>query len=359
MSRNNGQNDGVPIPFFTMGESEEEMDDTIDLNNYQLDYAQVSFEESLAAIQEDALAPMDVLGFSNMTLKNIHELRNVWGTLSDETRETIAELVLTVGFEQIFTDFGRFWQVLLTDDSDAVKLVAARGAATSEETGLIVPLVAIAESDSSLPLREAAIRGLVQSVVALDFDNLILDKKDVVRLQRVKAWAGDESWPSSLRAAALETWSHFMMDDDTMQLIESFIESDNDDLQIGAMKAMVQTGSAHFTRFLERQLQSPDVDRREAAAYAMGMSGDDATVPMLTMIAREDSEPAVREAAYAALGNLGSKPAIKALEELLRHASDDEIELIEAALEYANEMEQIEDMAMFYLEDDELEDDSY
>ncbi|MCA9835096.1 MAG: HEAT repeat domain-containing protein [Thermomicrobiales bacterium] len=357
MSRKNGQSDDAPIHFFNL--EEENVDGDIDLDSYQLDYPQVSFEQSLEAIQEDALAPMDVLGFSNMTLKNIHELRGVWGTLSDETRETIAELVLTVGLEQIFTDFGRFWQVLLEDKSEAVKLVAARGATGSEETALIAPLIVIAEGDDSLVLREAAIRGLVQSVMALDFDNLYLDKKDIARLQRMKAMAGDESWPTPLRAAALETWSHFTMDDDTMTLIESFIESDNDDLQIGAMKAMIQVGSAHFTRFLERQLQSTDVDRREAAAYAMGMSGDEAVVPMLTMTAREDTEPAVREAAYAALGNLASKPATKALEELLKHASDDEIELIEAALEYANEMDQMEDMAMFYLEDDELEDEDY
>lgn len=357
MSRDNGQHDpGQPVPFFRLEDDTDQLDDVVDIESYELDYPQVSFAESLEAIQGDGLAPQDVLGFANMTLKNIHQLRAVWSGLPTETRLTLADLVLTVSTENAFTDFGRFFQVLLDDPSDDIKLIGARGAVQSEETSLIAPLVALAESAAATELREAAIRGLVQSVIALEFAGTTIDRQDTARLQRLKTWAADASWPASVRAAALETWSYYSLDVDTEDLIEDFVRSENDILQLGAMRAMIQAGAGHFTRFLEQQLQSHDVDRREAAAYAMGMSDDEAVVPMLTLLAREDTEPTVREAAYVALGNLGSKPAIRALEELRLHASDDEIDLIDASLHYAHEADELDDLTMLYLDDESTTD---
>lgn len=331
---------------------EEQLDDDVDIDAYELPMPEVAFEDSLEAIQADALAPQDLLGFNDITRKQVHELRSVWTALQDEQRSTVAEVMLTIAQEFPYGDFGRFFQVLLEDPNESVRLHAANGAALSEIATLIKPLVEMAENDPSVHVREASLRALATQVVGLDL-GMVHDAQDEKRLMKLKAWAQDESWSAELRSAALQSYSHNVSDDEVGSIIESFVESGEDLLQLGAMRAMIEYGPGHFTRFLELQLRGADVDAREAAALAMGQSIDEAVVPMLTMTAREDKESAVREAAYMALGNIGSRPAINALTQLRQNASDDEIEVIDASLAYAaelQELESLEEIGMFEFE---------
>ncbi len=320
---------------------EEQLDDDIDLESYELDYPEVPFEDSLQVIQEDALAPQDLLGFSNMTRKQVHELRAVWNDIEEEKRVTIAEVALMVAREHTFSDFGRFFLALLSDDSVDVRLNAATGAALSEIPDLIKPLTEVAESDENDDVREAAIQALAPHVVAIEM-GLITDQKDFDRLLKLKNWAVDESQPAAIRAAALHAYSHNTMDDDVDEIIESFVEQDDDTMQLGAMRAMSVYGAGKFTRFLERQLQSKDVDAREAAANAMAESGDEAVIPMLTMAARTDTESIVREAAYVALANIATEPALESLVELRKHASEDDADVIDIAIQYISELNELE-----------------
>lgn len=352
-------NDESNVSWFNLVD-EEELDEDVDIEGYELSMPEVPFEESLEAIQAEALAPQDLLGFNDISRKQIHELRSVWTGLQELQRATVAEVVLTMAQEFPYGDFGRFFQVLLEDPSEAVRLHAAHGAALSEISTLIKPLVELAENDPSVHVREASLQALANQVVGLDL-GVVLDKQDIGRLAKLKEWSKDESWPAELRAAALQAYSHNIGDDEVGEIIESFVASGDDVLQLGAMRAMIEFGAGHFTRFLERELRSNDVDAREAAALAMGQSSDEEVVPMLTMAAREDHEPAVREAAYTALGNIGSKSALNALVQLRENASDDDIEVIDASIRYANELQELEnldDMEMFEFAPDD-EDDEY
>lgn len=345
----NGEDDNVT--WFDILD-EEPLDEDVDIDNYEMDQPQVTFEESLEAIQGNAIAPQDLLGFSNITRKQIHQLRATWTTLPEEQRVTIAEVALMVAREHVFADFGLFFATLLGDPAVDVRLNAATGAGLSEVPELIRALTDVAETDENLDVREAALDALSPHVVALDA-GLINDRKDLDRLLKLKAWAVDSSWPAALRAAALHAYSHNNLDDDVDGIIESFVQADDDTLQLGAMRAMAVYGAGRFTRFLERQLQSTDIDAREAAAAAMGMSDDPAVVPMLTMIGRTDSEPAVREAAYLALANVGSDAALRSLTQLRENASDDDIDIIDGAIQYITEMnEMFEEIAMLEDEDD-------
>lgn len=348
---NNGEDQNVT--WFNLVD-EDPLDDTVDIESYELDTPQVTFEDSIAAIQADAMAPQDLLGFSNITRKQVHHLRSVWTSLDAELRVTIADIALMVAREQPYADFGRFFQVLLDDDAEDVRLNAANGAALSEDSALIKPLAHLAEHDSNIDVREAALQALAPHVVALDL-GVVADRNDQQRLMKLKHWAVDESWPSVLRAAALQAYSHNMMDDDIGAIIESFVQDDDEILHLGAMHAMSEFGAGHFTRFLERQLQSADTDAREAAATAMGMSNDSAVVPMLTMVGRTDTEPAVREAAFVALANIASDAAMNALQQLRLNASDDDIEIIDGGIQYVlelKELENMEDFEMFEFEEE-------
>ena len=334
-------NDNQPnVDWFNMVE-QEELNDDVDIESYVLNYPEVPFEDSLEAIQADALAPEDLLGFSNMTRKQVHQLRAVWNELAEEQRIVIAEVALMVAREHTFSEFGRFFYTLLDDESVDVRLNAATGASLSEVIELVKPLTELAENDENLDVREAAMQAMAPHVVAFEL-GLVTDRKDLDRLVKLKEWSEDESLPSALRAAALHSYSHNTGDDDIDGIIESFVATDDDTLQLGAMRAMSVYGAGRFTRFLERQLQSTDVDAREAAATAMSESADEAVIPMLTMAARTDTESIVREAAYIALANIATDPALQSLIELRKNASDDDIEIIDGAIQYITDLNDLE-----------------
>lgn len=334
-------NDDQPnVDMFNMVD-EEPLDEDLDIESYELDYPEVPFEAALDAIQADALAPQDLLGFSDMTRKQVHQLRAVWRELPEEHRVTIAEVALMVARENSFSEFGRFFFTLLDDEAVDVRLNAASGAGLSEVPELIKRLTELAEGDESIDVREAAMEAMTPHVVAYDL-GLVTDRKDLDRLVKLKEWAEDESLPSELRAASLHAYSHNMTDDDIDGIIESFVLADDDVLQLGAMRAMSVYGAGRFTRFLERQLQSQDVDAREAATVAMGQSSDSGVVPMLTMVARTDKESIVREAAYLALANVATEPAMESLIELRKHASDDEVDIIDGAIQYIADLNELE-----------------
>ena len=330
------------VAWFNLVE-EEPLDDDVNVDSYELALPEVAFEDSLEAIQAEALAPQELLGFNDITRKQVHELRSVWSALPEGQRSTVAEVVLTMAQEFPYGDFGRFFQVLLEDASEAVRLHAANGAGLSEIATLIKPLIDLAENDPSTHVREASLRALANQVVGLDL-GVVQDSQDRSRLMKLKSWAQNSGWPAELRAAALESYSHNVSDDDVGAIIESFVESDDEVLKLGAMRAMIEYGPGHFTRFLELQLRSTDIDTREAAALAMGQSTDESVVPMLTMTAREDLEPTVREAAYMALGNVGTRAALNALVQLRANASDDEVDVIDASIQYATELQELENL---------------
>src|SRR5699024_37763 len=74
-----------------------------------------SFDEALEAIQNDTLEPASLLGFSDISRNEARQLAQVWATLPDESRTTIADHVNALGDDDILLDFMRFFRVLLDD----------------------------------------------------------------------------------------------------------------------------------------------------------------------------------------------------------------------------------------------------
>lgn len=341
------------VTWFDTDESEL-LEEDFELEDLEFDMPTAEYEQALEGIQADAITPFDLTGFSDITRKQMHEVRSVWSSLPTEKRQTLADLALMVSGEYLYTDFGRFFEVLLGDEDAKVRQVAATGVHDTIVDTVIKPLVEMAEHDPSEEVREAALQSLASFTIAMDMGNEI-DDKDVQRLMKLKDWAQDESWPSRLRAAALASWAAFTGDEETGKIIEKFAMSDDDALQLGATRAMAAWGPGKLVPFLERQLQSKDVEHREAAARALGTADDASVVPMLTMLAREDKEPAVREAAYIGLSEQGSKQAVQALQELRKHAADDDLDVLDASILHAQDMAELEDLTMFEFDDEQDE----
>lgn len=353
MTQDNGKEPNAD--WFQMGE-EPLLDEDFDLEDYELDIVKADFSDALEAIQADAITPFDLTGFGDLSRKQVHEVRAVWETLPLEKRQMLADLVQMVAREYIYSDFGRFLGVLLGDSDERVRLSAAQGAMLSQEVNNIKPLADLAENDANEDVRLAAIEALAGYMVGMDMGESY-DAQDTRRLAQLRTWAMDESWPSRLRAASLVSWASNPADNSIGQIIEQFALSDDEELMLGATRAMSSWGAGNMLPFLEKQLRSLDADHREAAALALGQANDASVVPMLTMLAREEKEPAVREAAYVGLSEQGSKQALLALQELRKHAAEDDWDFLDVSIANVKELMEMDDLPGFEFDDGVDEDD--
>ncbi len=317
-----------------------------------------SFGEAIDAIQEDSLEPAVLTGFTDITRKDVHELRRVWNGIDDaEARRTIAEHVAALGMADVRLDFMRFFRVLLDDASAAVRQVAAASLEPYDDPALIDPLIAMAQGDEDQDARQAAIEALASFTTMADFD--MLEPKDQQRLR--KALLGlfnDTSLSPRLRAAALVSVSADSETPKVRETIAAAFDSGDPDLRLGALKAMGQASAPEWIGLLEGMLRSTDVDERQAAVQSLSQYGDESVVPMLTQVAREDQEMPVRLEAIAGLGEIGSRAALHNLNTLREYVSDDELEAVDLAIAEVEEFLAIDEGAGddFFVYDPMLDD---
>lgn len=291
-----------------------------------------SFGEAMEAIQGDSLDPSVLTGFTDITRKNVHELRRAWNGIADaDARRTIAEHVAALGMADVRLDFMRFFRVLLDDPSASVRQVAAASLEPYDDPALIDPLVAMAQGDENEDARQAAIEALASFTTMADFE--MLEPKDQQRLRKaLMALVNDASISPRLRAAALVSASADSGTPKIRETIAAAFDSGDPDLRLGAVKAMGRASAPEWVGVLEGMLRSTDVDERQAAVQSLSQYGDESVVPMLTQVAREDPELPVRLEAIAGLGEIGSRAALQNLNTLREYVSDDEIEAVDVAI---------------------------
>jgi HEAT repeat protein len=301
-----------------------------------------TFEEALEAIQEDSLEPSVLTGFSDISRKQVHELRRVWTEIADENaRRVIADHVLSLGMEDLRLDFMRFFRVLLDDPAAAVRQIAASGLEPYDDTTLIEPLVALASSDPDEGVRLAAIEALGSFTLLSEFE--MLNQREQISLRRtLMGLAMDETLAHRLRAAALASLALDASTPNIRKAIQELYDTGEPELRLGAIRAMGRAGG-EWVGILEAALRSQDPDEREAAATSVSQFEDENVVPMLTMLAREDLEMPVRVAAIEGLAAHGGRAALHSLHTLREYVSDDELETVEAAIEEVQEFLNLEE----------------
>lgn len=336
-----------------------------DLDVEDLAYAEyedvryASFEEALEAIQEDSLEPVVLTGFSDITRKQIHELRRVWiGIGEEEARGTIADHVVALALDDVRLDFMRFFRVLLDDPSPRVRQIAAAGLEPYDDPALIEPLVQVAQGDPSEDVRLAAIETLGSFAMLAEFE--MLERKDQMGLRKaLMGLATDDSLDGKLRAAALVSAASDSETPRVREVIAGHYQAGDSDLRLGALRAMGRAYAPEWLAILEGALRSSDPDERQAAVQSLSQYGDESVVPMLTLVAREDLEMPVRLEAIAALGTQGGRAALHSLNTLREYVSDDEIEAVDAAIAEVEEFIALEEGADddAFLFDPSLDDD--
>jgi len=298
--------------------------------------AHAAFEDALQAIEEGSIELRTLTGLSDLSRDQIAQLADIWSELPAQARASIAEHAYVLGEDDLLLDFMRFFAFALNDDASAVRQYAARGLAAYDDSALIPPLIRAATTDISDDVRVAAVEALGSFADMEEFGMLDAATGAEVRRTLLGILASEDA-PEQLRASALEAVAVISGDPEILAAIERFAGADDSELRLGGIRAMARSVNPRWQPLLEATLRSPDPDARQEAVRALAAYDDEALVPMLTLVAREDREIVVRLDAIQALGQIGGTTALRELETLREHASDDEIDAVDEAIVEAAE----------------------
>jgi HEAT repeat protein len=306
--------------------------------------AHASFDDALEAIEQGSIELGTLTGLSDLSREQVQQLADIWNELPAEARAPIAEHAFVLGDDDLMLDFMRFFEFAVNDESIAVRQYAARGLAAYDDPDLVPALIRLATTDVSDDVRVAAIESLGSFADMEEFG--MLDEETGAEVRRTLAGIlSDDAAPGRLRASALEAVAVISGHRAILDAIQGFFDSGDAELRIGSIRAMARSVNPRWQPLLEATLRSADPDERQEAVSALGAYEDEALVPLLTRVAREDREISVRLEAIQTLGLIGGRTALRELETLRGHASDDEIEAIdEAIMDAAQNIDQDEEI---------------
>ncbi len=180
-----------------------------------------------------------------------------------------------------------------------------------------------------------------------------MESLDVVEEHLLKAFEQDDD--SLVQRRALESLGYSGRPE-VPNLIEAAYAKDDDEWAASALYAMGRTADDRWAPLVMDRLKDPNTDlSREAARAAGELELEDAIPALAELLQDEDSE--LRLAAVWSLSQIGGQGVEEALEELLERTEDeDEIDLIEDALENLAFTHEMADMNILDFSPEDLED---
>ena len=290
-------------------------------------------EETIRALRQGPVRATDVARLSDLGREDGRLLAREWPTLPEATRVAIVRAMDELAEERVELTFGRALRVALDDEAAAVRQLAVAALWEDEREDLLERMLDLVERDPSQDVRAAAARGLgrfAERAAAGDLDEAVARRLR----STLAALAEDETVPYGVRRGALEAVGVFGREERVGELIRDAYEGDDEGLRASALYAMGRSLDTGWFGTLIDELQSPEAELRYEAARACGTLGDDRAVPELGQAAR-DGDVEVRQAAIAALGQVGGRGAVRVLRALAEEADEVDAETIEAAIEEA------------------------
>jgi HEAT repeat protein len=294
--------------------------------------SEISIQQLIdALLDESKVFPVRYMHrLSDLTPEDAGAIKKVWSSISPRRRTALMEDLEQLGEADDILSFDAVCRIALLDDVPAVRCLAIRILRNYETPKLIPAFLIMIEKDSSPDVRAAAAAAMGQFVYMGEIDEI---SSGVLRriedcLLRVTTGSDDKL----VRRRALEALG-FSSRDEVPPLIEKAYAMKDVDWQITALFAMGRSADARWKlQVLARLDDSRPAVRAEAAGAAGELELQEATKPLLKLLRDDDDD--VRAAAIWSLSQIGGDRVAEALEVLLENNSDeDEVELLEDALD--------------------------
>lgn len=295
--------------------------------------------------------------FSDVSSDQLKALKLAWPDSKPERRIKLMEgleEILELDTRYSFLDLARF---ALEDINPKVRTSALRLLYEEEDLKLIPVFIRLMKKDPEPEVRATAASTLGFFVYLGMMEEIPEDQAIRVVDALVVKMNGDDL--PLVRRRALESMG-FATRPDVNALVRDAYLSRDKEWMASALFAMGRSGVPTWEKIILEELTNPEPDIQLEAVRAAGeMYLESARLPLMNLLAAPELlDDEVRLSAMLALGSIGGEGVRELLKEALEECEDEEeIEIIESALENLDFTEEAERPLLFNFEDLEIDDD--
>lgn len=291
--------------------------------------------EVLLSLIEGPVRATDVARMSDLDRASFREVTRAWNGLPEEIRVGIVQQMDQLAEERVDLNFSRALRPALSDESDVVRQLAVAALWEDISSDLMDRLLTILAEDPSDDVRAEAAKALGRFADLAVAGELAEERGELLR-DRLLDNATDPDVAPVIRRRATESVGAFGKDEAVREALESGYGSEDQSMIASALFGMGRSHDLYWLDLLISELSGAEAELRFEAARACGQLGSDDAVPDLIACA-DDEDMEVRHAVFTALGQIGGKAAIRALERFAEAAAGAEEEADAAVIAEALE----------------------
>ncbi len=326
-----------------------------DLSSLEAQNQTIEFDVvAMALLDKDNVFPPKYLyRLSNLDGKELSSLEKIWEEVTPERRLALLQDLENLSEIDFLMSFNSIFKMAIDDPEPNVQQVAIRALWECEDPGLITKYINVLDSDENIDTQAQAASGLGRFVYLGEVDEISTDRKEQAEHKLLEILE-DDSVADKIRQYALESIG-YSSSPKIENMIELGYENDSQDWKHSALIAMGRSGERKWGPFVVENLDSIDEATQLAAIKAAGEIALSDSRPYLTELL-EDYSDEVRFAAVWALSEIGGEGILDHIERMLEECEDDdEIEILENALENLEFNDDIADFDFFDFSDDDDE----
>jgi HEAT repeat protein len=304
------------------------------------------FTQLVRSLQDDRKqpSPEQLSELSDLSAPRLRELVQVWPGLSPQRRLYILQVLRQLADDHIELSFESINRVALEDHEPASRKVAVENLWESQDPSLVRPLLGLLVNDPAPEVRQAAANALGQFVYLGELEKLAPEPARQLEEALLRSAGQDDSPP--VRQTALASLGYSSRAE-VVPLIQQAYDSGEEDQKLASLRAMGRSASEIWAPQVMAELYNAGPRVRQEAAHAAGeLALQQAASELVYLL--EDVDRGVRREAIWALGQVGGRTAVEALEALSESSDDlDEAQLIEDALDNLAFLEGTRDLLLF------------
>lgn len=291
----------------------------------------MDFDEYLAELSDPSqrLRVSQLPRLSQLTPERQAKLQALWPSLNVRRRRRLIHELSDLAEDNVELDFDAAFLIGMHDDDADVRAESVRGLWENETVEIVDPLIDLLEHDKSVEVRREAALALGRFMLLAAEGRLRSRYFERIE-EALRRVVEDRGEIQEVRSRALEAAGTH----DTAwvrQAIREAYESGDSILKVSAVHAMGRSAEPRWLALVTRELSNDEEEMRYEAATAIGLIGEESSVPnLLPLLLDEDEE--VRSAAVLALGEIGGTAAKDALNLMLDSSSPATREAAAAAL---------------------------
>jgi HEAT repeat protein len=320
--------------------------------------AEIPFQKLLDALLDvqTPLNPRFLYRLSDLESPELEQLQIAWPNIPAWRRQALLEDIAELNESDMLLSFESLGRFALEDDDTQVRLLAVHILWESEDKNLVPVFIRLLIADKESEVRAASASALGRFVYAGELEEIpqtLLKKIEDALLETVNG-----TDVSEVRRSALESLGYSSRDEIT-SLVEKAFASDDKHWKASALFAMGRSANQHWAPTVLSMLNSNLPLLRCEAARAAGELEISEAVPHLVDLL-DDPDDNTRQASIWSLSQIGGEGVRDMLQTLYDETdSEQEVELLESALDNLTFNEGLQLIPMFDFPDGEDDDEDW